>query len=212
MEATRVHRRHARPLPARARTRTPTRRAVHPGVPVSHREGPRRRSSPLGSGVRLVKGAYNEPPDKAYPEEVGRRRELLQARARCSSRPRPARRASARSSARTIPSSSGGSRSTGAPQDLPPSALEFQMLYGIRRQEQERARARPATVPRADQLRRGLVRVVHAAPGRAAGQRALRRQDDVRAVGRHRRGLLRRPVSASRGSTRSASVRVFAGG
>ena len=38
-----------------------------------------RRSIPLGPAVRIVKGAYLEPPDVAYPEEVGRRRELLHA-------------------------------------------------------------------------------------------------------------------------------------
>ena len=34
---------------------------------------------PLGPAVRIVKGAYLEPPDVAYPEEVGRGRELLHA-------------------------------------------------------------------------------------------------------------------------------------
>ena len=34
---------------------------------------------PLGPAIRIVKGAYLEPPDVAYPEEVRRRRELLQA-------------------------------------------------------------------------------------------------------------------------------------
>ena len=60
---------------------------------------------PLGAAIRIVKGAYLEPPDGRVSEEGGRRRELLQAvvpaaRRRGASRRRTAAHRDARSAAR----------------------------------------------------------------------------------------------------------------
>ena len=91
----------------------------------------------LGSGVRLVKGAYKEPPDKAYPKKADvdenyfhLAQMLLSAEARVKG-------------VRAIfgthdPVVIRRIEEHGRAQNLPPRALEFQMLYGIRRQEQER--------------------------------------------------------------------------
>ena len=57
---------------------------------------------PLGPTIRLVKGAYKEPPNIAYPRKKERGRQLLCARARIAGR--AARRAGVRwGSRRTIP-------------------------------------------------------------------------------------------------------------
>jgi len=94
----------------------------------------------LGSGVRLVKGAYKEPADKAFPKKSDvdesyfeLAKQLLSADAR----------------ARGVRAIFGTHdpvlirriEEHGRAQGLPPAALEFQMLYGIRRQEQERLAA-----------------------------------------------------------------------
>ena len=50
---------------------------------------------PLGCAIRIVKGAYLEPPEVAYPEEGGRRRELLQAVLAAARRGRAAGRSAA---------------------------------------------------------------------------------------------------------------------
>jgi proline dehydrogenase len=91
----------------------------------------------LGSGIRLVKGAYREPPDKAFPKKSDVDENYFRLAEQLLS---------------------GGSRAKGVraifgthdpvlirrieelarSSDLPPEALEFQMLFGIRRQEQER--------------------------------------------------------------------------
>ena len=91
----------------------------------------------LGSGVRLVKGAYKEPPDKAFPKKSDVDENFFKLATMLLS---PEARAK-------------GVRAIFATHDpalirrleehtralkLPPEALEFQMLYGIRRQEQER--------------------------------------------------------------------------
>ncbi len=92
---------------------------------------------PLGGGLRLVKGAYREPPDKAFPKKsdvdenyfklAG---ELLSPEARAKG-------------VRAIfgthdPVLIRRIEELGRSSSLSPEALEFQMLYGIRRQEQER--------------------------------------------------------------------------
>jgi proline dehydrogenase len=92
---------------------------------------------PLGGGLRLVKGAYREPPDKAFPkksdvdENYFRLAQLLLS---------PDARAKG---VRAIfgthdPVLIRRIEEFGRSSNLPPEALEFQMLYGIRRQEQER--------------------------------------------------------------------------
>ena len=92
---------------------------------------------PLGGGLRLVKGAYREPPDKAFPKKSDvdenyfkLARELLSPEARAKG-------------VRAIfgthdPVLIRRIEELGRSSNLPPEALEFQMLYGIRRQEQER--------------------------------------------------------------------------
>jgi len=91
----------------------------------------------LGSGIRLVKGAYREPPDKAFPKKSDvdenyfrLAEQLLSADARAKG-------------VRAIfgthdPILIRRIEDLGRSSNLPPEALEFQMLYGIRRQEQER--------------------------------------------------------------------------
>ena len=92
----------------------------------------------MGAAIRLVKGAYNEPAEIAYPEEEGRRRELS------SSRAAPAE---SRSAARARSRRHRHSRSHVDREDqrlgcgskhVPKNQLEFQMLYGIQRAEQLR--------------------------------------------------------------------------
>jgi proline dehydrogenase len=95
---------------------------------------------PLGGGLRLVKGAYREPPEKAFPKKrdvdanyfalVGR---LLDTEAR---------RAGVRAIFGTHDSAlirriEEAARVAG----LRPQEVEFQMLYGIKREEQARLAA-----------------------------------------------------------------------
>jgi proline dehydrogenase len=92
---------------------------------------------PLGAGLRLVKGAYREPPDKAFPKKSDvdenyfrLAQQLLSADARAKG-------------VRAIfgthdPILIGRIEELGRSSGLSPEDLEFQMLYGIRRQEQER--------------------------------------------------------------------------
>jgi proline dehydrogenase len=92
---------------------------------------------PLGGGLRLVKGAYREPPDEAFPKKSDvdenyfrLAEQLLSADARAKG-------------VRAIfgthdPVLIRRIEDLGRCSNLPPEALEFQMLYGIRRQEQER--------------------------------------------------------------------------
>jgi proline dehydrogenase len=95
---------------------------------------------PLGAGVRLVKGAYREPPDKAFPKKrdvdanyFALAMQLLGAEAR---------RAGVRAIFGThdrllIRRVEEAARAAGRQ----PKELEFQMLYGIQRQEQARLTA-----------------------------------------------------------------------
>ena len=91
----------------------------------------------LGSGVRLVKGAYKEPPDRAFPKKADVDENYFKLATMLLS---PEARAKG---VRAIfgthdPVLIRRLEEYGRAQGLPPSALEFQMLYGIRRQEQER--------------------------------------------------------------------------
>jgi proline dehydrogenase len=91
----------------------------------------------IGAGVRLVKGAYKEPPDRAYPRKkdvdenyFALAQELVSARAR----EKGVRAAFATHDCDLI------RRITdwAAASNLPKDAYEFQMLYGIQRAEQLR--------------------------------------------------------------------------
>jgi len=93
----------------------------------------------IGSGVRLVKGAYKEPPDKAFPSKGDVDENFFKLATMLLS---PEARAKG---VRAIfgthdPVLIRRIEEYGRAQNLPPAALEFQMLYGIRRQEQERIR------------------------------------------------------------------------
>jgi proline dehydrogenase len=117
--------------------------AVYPGVGVCIQAYLYRTAEdlktllPLGAGLRLVKGAYREPPDKAFPKKSDvdenyfrLAQQLLSPEARAKG-------------VRAIfgthdPVLIRRIEELGRSSNLPPEALEFQMLYGIRRQEQER--------------------------------------------------------------------------
>jgi proline dehydrogenase len=92
---------------------------------------------PLGGGLRLVKGAYREPPDKAFPkkndvdENYFRLAEQLLSE---NVRAKGVRVIFGTHDAALIRRIEDLGRSSA----LAPEALEFQMLYGIRRQEQQR--------------------------------------------------------------------------
>jgi proline dehydrogenase len=92
---------------------------------------------PLGGGLRLVKGAYREPPDKAFPKKSDVDENYFRLAAQLLSADARAR------GVRAIfgthdPVLIRRIEELGRSSNLPPEALEFQMLYGIRRQEQER--------------------------------------------------------------------------
>jgi proline dehydrogenase len=92
---------------------------------------------PLGGGLRLVKGAYREPPDKAFPKKSDVDENYFRLASQLLSPDARAR------GVRAIfgthdPVLIRRIEELGRSSNLPPEALEFQMLYGIRRQEQER--------------------------------------------------------------------------
>ena len=90
-----------------------------------------------GAGVRLVKGAYREPPDRAYPDKKDVDASFDRLAERLLSDEARGR------GVRAIFGTHDPERirrieELGRARGLPPSAVEFQMLYGIRRQEQLR--------------------------------------------------------------------------
>jgi len=91
----------------------------------------------LGSGIRLVKGAYREPPDKAFPKKSDVDENYFRLAERLlsgDSRAKHVRAIFGTHDPVLIRRIEELARSS----NLPPEALEFQMLFGIRRQEQER--------------------------------------------------------------------------
>ena len=92
---------------------------------------------PLGGGLRLVKGAYREPPDKAFPKKSDVDENYFRLAERMLSP--EARAAGVRAIFGTHdPVLIRRIEDLGRAFGLPPEALEFQMLYGIRREEQQR--------------------------------------------------------------------------
>jgi proline dehydrogenase len=92
---------------------------------------------PRGGGIRLVKGAYNEPPHAAFPRKSDVDENYFALARRLLSE--PARRAGVRPAIAThdrtlIARVEDLMKSQGAPK----GAVEFQMLYGIQREEQQR--------------------------------------------------------------------------
>ena len=95
---------------------------------------------PTGAGVRLVKGAYNEPADRAFPRKadvdasyLGLAQRMLDA-------------AAGGAAGRTVFGTHDRALieaivAHGAAASLPRAACEFHLLYGIQRAEQERLRA-----------------------------------------------------------------------
>ncbi|HEY6065315.1 MAG TPA: proline dehydrogenase family protein [Thermoanaerobaculia bacterium] len=94
----------------------------------------------LGSGVRLVKGAYKEPPDKAFPKKEDVDENFFRLAERLLSD--EARAKGVRAIFGTHdPVLIRRIEELGRSRGLAPKDVEFQMLYGIRRQEQQRIRA-----------------------------------------------------------------------
>ena len=121
-------------------------REKHAGVGVCLQSYLRRTAAdleallPTGAGVRLVKGAYNEPADRAFPRKadvdasyLGLARRMLDAAAG-GARGRTVFGTHDRALIESIVAH-------GAAASLPPAACEFHLLYGIQRGEQERLRA-----------------------------------------------------------------------
>lgn len=91
----------------------------------------------LGSGVRLVKGAYKEPADKAYPKKEDVDESFYRLAERLLSD--EARAKGVRAIFGTHdPVLIRRIEELGRSRGLSPKDVEFQMLYGIRRQEQQR--------------------------------------------------------------------------
>jgi len=94
----------------------------------------------LGSGMRLVKGAYREPPDKAYPKKEDVDASYFRLAERLLSagaREKNVRAIFGTHDPALIRRIEGVARSN----ELAPKELEFQMLYGIGRSEQVRLAA-----------------------------------------------------------------------
>lgn len=94
----------------------------------------------IGAGIRLVKGAYLEPPDKAFPKKEDVDESYFRIGARLLSSDAQAK------GVRAIfgthdPVLIRRIEELARAEGLPASALEFQMLYGIRRAEQARIAA-----------------------------------------------------------------------
>jgi proline dehydrogenase len=94
----------------------------------------------IGSGIRLVKGAYREPPDKAFPKKRDVDTNFLGLAAQLLGH--QARQAGVRAIFGTHDSAIVQQIETMAREaQLQPRDVEFQMLYGIQRQEQARLAA-----------------------------------------------------------------------
>ena len=134
------------------------------------------RDDRAGIGIRLVKGAYSEPPSVAFPKKADVDANYVKlARLMMS----PGARASG---SRAV----FGTHDTaiikaieqhGDGQGLAPTDYEVHMLYGIQRGEQRRLARDAQERAGAHRLRHLLVPLVHAAAGRAAGQRLVRGQE-----------------------------------
>lgn len=95
---------------------------------------------PLGGGLRLVKGAYREPPDKAFPKKSDVDANYLVLAERLLGK--EARKAGVRAIFGTHDSALiRRIEEVARRAALPPRELEFQMLYGIKRDEQARLAA-----------------------------------------------------------------------
>jgi proline dehydrogenase len=91
----------------------------------------------LGSGIRLVKGAYREPPDKAFPKKSDVDENFFKLAQQLLSPEARAKRVRAIFGTHD-PVLIRRIEELGRSEGLAPGQVEFQMLYGIRRQEQVR--------------------------------------------------------------------------
>jgi proline dehydrogenase len=91
----------------------------------------------MGAGVRLVKGAYREPPEKAFPEKRDVDQNFLRL-AQALLSPEALAKGVRAIFGTHDPVLIRRLEELGRSSGLPAGSLEFQMLYGIRRQEQER--------------------------------------------------------------------------
>ncbi len=136
---------------------------------------------PLGPAIRLVKGAYLEPPSVAYPKKADVDANFYKLCVRMMSP--EAQRAGALLHIATHDAAL-ADRLAAYAAEHQRAALELRVRDALwhRRQPAEAAGVRRQAPARADQLRRVLVSVVHAAARRAPGQRLVRRQEHVRVI------------------------------
>ena len=95
---------------------------------------------PLGGAIRLVKGAYNEPAEVAFPKKSEVDENYFRWRRRCSAST-PASKTCAPPSPRTTARLIERIIGFATANQFPKNELEFQMLYGIQRAEQQRLAA-----------------------------------------------------------------------
>ena len=121
---------------------------------------------PLGAAIRIVKGAYLEPADVAFPKKSDVDANYFKL---CTRLLAPdARKPGALLHIATHDIALADRLAAHIAQhNVPASAYEFAMLYGIQRGQQAAARARGQPLARPHQLRRVLVPVVHAPPWRS---------------------------------------------
>ena len=116
------------------------RRRVPAGVPVTHARRPRWTLSARGIGVRLVKGAYNEPADVAFPKKSDVDANYF-ALAQLMLARRLARRRIARRCLAPTTAADPAIRRHAAATGVKPAEFEFHMLYGIQKAAQLRLAA-----------------------------------------------------------------------
>ena len=126
---------------------------------------------PLGAAIRMVKGAYLEPPDVAYPKKADMDENFYRLSRRLMRRTRGARPPPAHGDPR-LPLADRLTPTSGA---QVPLAYEFAMLYGIQRRSSSASSHAGKPAPCLHQVRRVLVPLVHASAGRTARQRVVRR-------------------------------------
>ena len=121
----------------RARAQTRARRHRHPGLP-SARAKDIEALIPLGAAIRIVKGAYLEPPDVAFPKksDVDENFFTLCTRLMAADAQQAGVAAAHRDPRHPARRSAAARGST--QHNVPASAYEFAMLYGIQRQQQLR--------------------------------------------------------------------------
>ena len=135
---------------------------------------------PLGPAIRIVKGAYLEPPDIAYPKKSDVDENFYKLCMRLMPPDaQTVRHAAAHRDARRRRSPI-GSMAYIAQHNVPASAYEFAMLYGIQRRQQLRLASEGKRLRVLISYGEYLVPVVHAPAGRAPGQRVVCGENDVR--------------------------------